>query len=255
MNTNKSTNPAYPTTLTRFLAIVVISAMQTALHATLPTSGIGWTLTENPNGSWVLVDLVDDGWTTNARATMTNEASYGGLTAEAGDRFYYATHPVGNATGDHLVQRTFDSGITLQEGTYTVTFKVGKLDGVDFLPINAYVGLYSGTWNYNTARISSTALTAVRSNPTNTEWVEWTFTYVIDADTKTVGTTPTSVVGTQLGFVILSNSNSTSATASYAFDSLNITYTPASIPESGTTAVLVSAAMLIVAIGLKRSKR
>ncbi|RRJ95428.1 hypothetical protein Ga0100231_015085 [Opitutaceae bacterium TAV4] len=251
MNTRKLTRLLSAVLFVWTLTLVLAPTLQTSLCAALPTGGSGWTLTENPDGGWTLIDTVDFNDWTRQNMNGSGADSTGGLTVLTGSNFLYST----SATGDHQVNR-FYNGLTIQPGTYTITFSVGRLNTPDGFLSPGFSGLVSGSWSWNNRITTGRTASATNTAPASENWSTWSVTYTIDADTTVGGGTaprPT-VVGTTLGFAILANGNG--STANYAFDNLTITYAPfPTVPEPAETAVFAGAMFLLLAVTLRHCRR
>ncbi|MDR1281702.1 MAG: hypothetical protein LBK99_12890, partial [Opitutaceae bacterium] len=188
-------------------------------------------------------DVVDSTGSWSRERMDWKNGAYDGLNSVVGTNFIVTN----GQTGDHHVDRFFDAGITIQEGTYTITFSMGKLDSLAFMS-NKFAGLISDSWSWNNRITSGMTIESGPTPNTENKWVTWKITYTVDAETKSAA--GTSVVGTRLGFAILASGDGSSS--SYAFDNLTIAYTPNSVvPEPATTAALAGMIVLLAVLGFR----
>ncbi|RRJ96125.1 cell wall anchor protein [Opitutaceae bacterium TAV4] len=225
------------------LAIATL-ATSTSLHAAEPgviiTNSVDSIQSTDWTSNW---RRVDGGYAATGNLMI---ASQGSLTPKEGSAFWSGGNTSGSAT-NRGIARYFPSE-TLQVGTYTATFYIGQIDTetITSFTNNFTISLLADTskgndYNWN-ERLPATAIT-ITENPTPGagKWEKWTYTFTITADTKNAA--GNSVVGSTLGFLIVSL---VPDKAGYAFDSLTISYAPpAAVPEPGVTAAVAGLVALI----------
>lgn len=229
----------------------------TAIAQTLPTSGNGWTLSQ-AGYNWTLHSDVESaaafnttpyGWNYNATGifyTTLTDIAGGTLTPTAGDRFLTVSIGASNSTtGASIIFQD----VAIAAGTYSVSFDIAGLSGKTFNP-PGYLMLLADTNNNGLYGFSERISTTVYDRPDVSEggWHSWTYTFTITDDSLTTG--GASVIGSDLGFVVLSSA----ANNGFAFDNLSISYTSA-IPEPASAAALVGVAFLMVACATRRGRR
>jgi hypothetical protein len=247
------------------------------VHAALPASGDGWTLTEQSNGNYSLHADIESATAYSSAAAYTwqlldsgsfktSETSLNGvtLTPAAGSNFFYGETAASGNRGIGIVFKD----VPLQAGTYTLTFKVAAIEGKTFPYSTAWsiseipppltmgkAGLTADmndngyTADYGTANELFAGLVAgetnLRPEPTTGGWVTWTYHYIVTDKTPTLSGSP--IIGHDLGFRILVNT----ANTAWAFDDLTISFVAATpVPEPKTVTAFFGAGALLVASGM-----
>ncbi|MDR1282584.1 MAG: hypothetical protein LBK99_17445 [Opitutaceae bacterium] len=235
------------------------------LCAALPTSGDGWTLTEQSNGNYSIHADIESATAYNSAAAYTwqlldngsfktSETSLGGtaLTPAAGTNFFYGEAAASGNRGIGIVFKD----VPVQAGTYTLTFKVAAIaiEGKTFpypssgsmgkagltadVNDNGYTSDYPGNGELLGAVASEMDL---RPQPTTGGWVTWTYHYTV-TDKTTISST--AALGHDLGFRILVNT----ANTAWALDDLTISFVSATpVPEPRTVTAFFGAGALLVA--------
>ncbi|AHF90370.1 anchor protein [Opitutaceae bacterium TAV5] len=230
----------------RALGLLPALVIAGSLHAAAPVT--------------VVTDPVENttDWTRVVTNTSVNNNVYtdrGGLAPTAGENYWIGGNMTGSGTPNRGIYQYF-SGKTLEVGTYTATFDIGRLDTeyipnfVSSLEINLLADTQgaAGSYAYN-ERLEASAVTITSaSTPAAMTWETWTYTFTITEDTK--NRAGDSVVGSTLGFLIISAVPNDSG---YAFDNLTITYT-APVPEPGMVAALAGLAALGAAVCIRRRR-
>jgi len=182
------------------VALMVVAAMASATSITNAVEkGEGWT---NLGGGWF-------------------SATAGGLTAEAGAKFWQAIGSENNRGAWKLFSDTFATE-ELQ-----VTYFVG--DRNDRTLVVPGASLFADTNEDNLYQFTERITPDSTSRPAPASgWEEWVDTYTIDATTQTVG--GDSVLGKKIGFVIVKKLEG--GGTGYAFDSLSIIPEPAGMDLS-----------------------
>ncbi len=209
----------------------------------------------------------DDGWGTTAwerqgsfigSPGLNNFASsFDGLSPQAGDDFWVSYRGGSGASAQGGIKKFFP-GNPLAEGTYTITFQVGRGDGWDFLDPSVYIiADVTGDESYAWGKRITEGLTAISTpTPDEGDWATWVFEYDITAATQNVGAgTPSdsfyvpveNVVGSDFGILFL---RSVADNQGWAADDLNVTF----VPEPGAVAALLGGVALLF-VGWRRFRK
>ncbi|AHF94278.1 hypothetical protein OPIT5_10260 [Opitutaceae bacterium TAV5] len=255
MNT-KSTHASKSLLRAASLILAALSGA-TVVHAVTPVT-TGWTLVNSGDGGWTLTDAVESsqGWDLSyyggtdpyANNNRIDSATTQGVSVTAGN-YYFRGLNLSGATAYRGTGKFFE-GVTLQSGTYTVTFDVGTFSASYALTSTAVIGVNllatsTGDGNLWNDRIT-TGITATLAPLPGVGATSWIYTFMIDDTTTTAG--GASVIGSTAGFVIRANLPNNQ---SFTFDNLTLTYTPAAIPEPATTAMLGGLGVLLLVAGMR----
>ncbi|WP_043583102.1 hypothetical protein [Geminisphaera colitermitum] len=232
------------TIIRAFGAILLAATLAANLHATDPivTDSVE---DNNANGS---TDWSSKWHRIGTGGAMTSTS--GGLVATSGSNFWLGNSPT--SAGNRGIARYYTDA-TITTGTYTIEFDLGAMTDVVFTT-NLEIALLADTDSNTQYDYSERfGIVGISSLPTFTDgtaaWKHVELTVVVTADTKTAG--DQSVVGTTLGFMILSN---VPVGYGYAFDNLTISHT-APVPEPGTTAAIAGLVTLAAALYIPRHRR
>jgi hypothetical protein len=201
----------------------------------------------------IVLDPVDDSWEWTPGGNWTNNAAnphmwstagtpYDGLSARTGTLFYVGFQN-GSTGTNRGIAKYFGTGTTIEAGIYTATFDIGHFDSHPF-PSSFTISFLANTDNETSAKYDwnerfTGASVKTGSVPEAGTWETWTYQFTITQDTTNAA--GASVVGTELGFLILANVKNG---AGFAFDNLAITREALPVPEPATLATLLASLTL-----------
>lgn len=175
-------------------------------------------------GAVELLDPIDlnDGWTIVSGGGFS--LTIGGLVPVQGDTFFYART---SSSGSRGIWKYFDD-MYFAEGNYSITLWVGCQNDFAFADNTAFLLMADvnddGIYQYS-ERILTGRSIITEAEPASGEWEQWEYSYAVTSASKTEG--GDSVIGHQIGFLVLSSLNNTGFSA----DGLSIEYHPFGIQD------------------------
>lgn len=209
-----------------------------------------------------------DGWGTTAWERQGNfiggsglnnfASSFDGLTPQKGDDFWVSFKGGTSASVQGGIKKFFP-GNPLAEGTYTITFQVGRGIGWDFIAPNFYfIADVVDDGEYAWGKRVEQGLTAISTpTPDEGDWATWVFEYNITPTTQNAGAGVPSddfyvpvdnVVGSDFGILFL---RSVADNQGWAVDDLTVSF----VPEPGTVAAFLGGFALLLVVGIKRIRK
>ncbi len=164
--------------------LILMLSRSSGLCQTLINSGSGWTQYSTSTG-WVLYDTVETGnWSVLGGSFSTGQD---GLTPTNGSSFFNGSN-TGTTAQNRGIDRLY-SGVTLQAGTYTVTFDMGDFTSTAFASGSREIKLMGDTSDngYSYSDRISTGIQEVSTTTPVDGWTTWTYSFTVTSSTLNVG--------------------------------------------------------------------